>query len=65
MDYNAIVDYITKGGAISALLLILISGYKGEWVFKWVYQLKCQEADFWKATSLKLLNLTDRITNGK
>jgi hypothetical protein len=65
MDFNQIVDYITKGGAVGTLLLIIISGYLGKWVFGWVYQSKAQEADFWKGVALKLLNLTERITTDK
>ena|SRR5258706_16072531 len=35
---KAIQEFIQQGGWLAVLLLVLVSGYWGSWVFGWVYK---------------------------
>jgi hypothetical protein len=57
-----IFDWISKGGALALLVLILIGGWKRIWV--WGYQLTdCEKrSDEWKQMALGGYNLASRAT---
>ena len=60
MSAAQILDWVQRGGVIALLLLVIISGWKGIWV--WGKQLdECEKrGDEWKQMALGNLNLASR-----
>ena len=47
-------------GAVAMLLLILIAGARGWWVFGWHYREVARERDAWREIALSTTNLAER-----
>ena len=65
-----ILDLISKGGLAVALVVILIAGMKGYWVWGWIYkegierekQLR-EERNEWRDLAIHGMNLADKGVN--
>lgn len=51
---------VQTGGMVALLLLILIGGNRGWWVFGWQYRAKDKEGEEWKELALRLLHTTEQ-----
>lgn len=52
---------VQTGGVVALLLLILIGGNRGWWVFGWQYQAMLKEAEEWKEIGLTLLRSNEQL----
>ena len=50
-----------QGAAVTAVLLLVVGGYRGWYIWRWQYDAVCQERDSWKAIALKGLAVAERI----
>lgn len=63
---KTIVDLITSGGLVTLLLVILLSGAKGKWVFGHQYDELRKERDQWRDLALKATGAAqDAVTIGE
>jgi len=63
-----ILEFANTAGVIALLVIAIITGLRGYWVFGWVYRdcvsrgEQCQrESDQWKNLALRGSNLAERI----
>jgi hypothetical protein len=62
---NSILDFLTRGGSASALILIVVSGAKKAWVFGWTYQDLQTDRDRWQQLALKNLKIAETTVTGR
>jgi hypothetical protein len=55
-----ILSVLREIGMATLLLLILIGGNRGWWVFGWHYREVAQERDAWREIALSTTNLAER-----
>lgn len=48
-DFLSIFESLNKGGLVFGLVIVLIGGYRGWWVYGWHYKAKNAECEQWKA----------------
>lgn len=54
-----IIDYVSKGGFIFLLLVIIYGGMKKWWVFGWQYEECRRSEEQWKEVALKSQHIAD------
>lgn len=61
---GAVLDPFTviqTGGVVGLLILIIVLGLKGMWVFGWQYRAKVEECEEWKSYALMSTNLAETL----
>lgn len=53
------LDYVSRGGVIVLLVLILYGGWKKWWVFGWQYRECVDEKNEWKFAALKSTHIAE------
>jgi hypothetical protein len=75
MELASILDAVSRAGIIGLLLIIILSGARGDWVFGWVYRSllneleRCRhDRDKWRDLALSSTGiaeeLVERMRNG-
>lgn len=64
MPVAEILQYVDKGGTIAVLVLILIAGYKGGWVFGRQYRDCKDELVEWKRLALQATHVAEKLAPG-
>lgn len=59
MDYQKLIDLSTKISLATVLILILVGGWQGVWVFGPTYREAIAERNEWKALALKGARLSE------
>lgn len=57
---NPVIQVLESGGALAALVLILITGVRGDWVFGRFYTELQAERDEWKRIALDGTGIAER-----
>ena len=69
MTFAETLALVRDGGTIFLLTVAVVGGFKGWYVWRWVYDVKCtelaqmrQERDEWKNVAIRGLSIAERVT---
>ena len=60
LDVNSFLTYLSRGGILGLLALIIVSGMKQVWVWGWMYRQAVADRDEWKTRWLKAAELAEQ-----
>jgi hypothetical protein len=60
---GGLLDFLQKGGVLGLLVLIVLSGARGWWVFSWQYRDLKQDRDDWKQLALSATRTGEKVAD--
>lgn len=58
---NLLLQSVNDLGIVGLLLVIIIGGLRGFWVWGWLYREEQRDKNEWKAIALQALGITEKV----